>query len=162
MRIGSLVLALLVCASTFGGQPLPVLHGTWTATVGPREVLHGTWMGHALPNRPDVGEGSWTLVNAGRVVLAGTWRAEKTPRRWEGSWTGRTMDGRALAGTWGAYLEEWESKTFRDMLERTLRHEVSGWWQSGRNQGHWWLKGSSSPEPADSHPKQSPSPQKFR
>ncbi|HVA01894.1 MAG TPA: hypothetical protein VMV34_09585 [Terriglobia bacterium] len=162
MRNGKLVLALLVCACALGGQPLPVIHGTWTATVGPREVLRGTWTGHALPGRPNVAEGSWTLVNAGRVVQAGTWRAEKTHRRWEGSWTGRTMDGRSLAGTWGAHLEEWNGKTFQDMLERTLQEEVSGWWQSGRDQGNWWLKGSPSQESTPAHPLEKPSPQKSR
>lgn len=156
MRSAKLVLALMVCVCALGGQPVPVIHGTWTATAGHREVLHGTWTGHALPGRPNVAEGSWTLVNAGQVVQAGTWRAEKTPRRWEGSWTGRTMDGRTLAGTWGAYLEEWHDKTFQDMLERTLQQEVSGWWQSGRNQGNWWLKGSSASQPAPMHSSRSP------
>lgn len=160
MRSGRFILAMLVCAAALGGQPAPSIHGTWTATVGPRQVLHGTWTGHALPGRPNVAEGSWTLVDAGQVVRAGTWRAEKTHRNWEGSWTGRTMDGRSLAGTWGAYLEEWHGKTFQDLLERTLQQQVSGWWESGRAQGYWWLKGSSSGVPAPPHP--SPSPQKSR
>ena len=160
MRSGKLILAMLVWVCALGGQPLPIIHGTWTATVGPREVLHGTWTGHSLPGRPNIAEGSWTLVNAGRVVQAGTWRAAKTHRRWEGSWTGHTMDGRTLAGTWGAYLEEWNGKTFQDMLERTLQQEVSGWWQSGRDQGNWWLKGSASPDPAS--PPSLPTPQKSR
>lgn len=160
MRSGKLILAMLVCLGALGGQPVPIIHGTWMATVGPREVLHGTWTGHSLPGRPNVAEGSWTLVNAGVVVQAGTWRAAKTHRRWEGSWTGHTMDGRTLAGTWGAYLEEWNGKTFQDMLERTLQQEVSGWWQSGRDQGNWWLKGSASPDP--SSPAPSPTPQKSR
>jgi hypothetical protein len=162
VRNGKLALALLVCVCALGGQPIPFVHGTWTATVGPREVLHGAWTGRTLPGRPNVGEGSWTLVNAGQVVLAGTWRAEKTHRRWEGSWTGRTMDGRSLAGTWGAYLQEWNGKTFQDLLERTLQQEVSGWWQSGRDQGHWWLKGSASQESAPPHPLEKPTPQKSR
>lgn len=151
MKSGRLLPALLVCACALGGQPAPLIHGTWSATVGPSNVLHGTWAGHGLPDRPNVAEGSWTLVNAGNVVLAGTWRAEKSQRRWEGSWTGRTIDGRSLAGTWGAYLEAWHGKTFQDLLERTLQQEVSGWWQSGRDQGHWWLKGSPSQAPAPTH-----------
>jgi len=72
------------------------------------------------------------------------------------------MDGRPLAGTWGAYLEEWNGRTFQDMLERTLQQEVSGWWQSGRDQGHWWLKGSASQDLAPARPEQSPSSQKPR
>ena len=162
MKNVRLVIALLVCAGALGAQPVPLIHGTWTATLGPREVLHGTWTGRALSGRPNIGEGSWTLVHAGGVILAGTWRAEKTPRRWEGSWTGHTMDGRSLAGTWGAYLEEWNGKTFQDMLERTLQQEVSGWWQSGHDQGHWWLKGSVSENLAPARPERSPSSQKPR
>jgi hypothetical protein len=162
LRSGRLLAALLVFAGALGGQPIPVVHGTWTATVGPREVLHGTWTGHALPGHPNVAEGSWTLVSAGQVVLAGTWRAEKTHRSWEGSWAGRTMDGRNLAGTWGSYLEPWNGKTFQDLLERTLQEEVSGWWQSGRDQGDWWLKASPSEEATPPPPMEKPSPQKSR
>jgi hypothetical protein len=154
------VLALLVCTGTFGWQSVPVFHGTWEATIGPQEVLHGTWTGRTLPGRPNAGEGSWTIVNAGRVVLAGSWRAEKVPRRWEGSWSGRTMNGGSLGGTWGAYLEEWSGKTFQDMLRRTLQEEVSGWWQSGRDQGYWWLKGSSSQESTPTLPNHARFPKK--
>ncbi len=148
MRNVRLAIALLICVGALGGQPVPLIHGTWTATIGPREVLHGTWTGRALPGRPNVGEGAWTLVSAGSVVMDGTWRAEKTPHRWEGAWAGRTMDGRHLAGTWGAYLETWNGRTFQDLLQRTLQQEVSGWWESGRDQGHWWLKGSAAGETA--------------
>jgi hypothetical protein len=143
-----LVLALCVCAGALGQQPLFVFHGTWKATAGPAQVLHGTWTARTSPGRPNAVEGSWMLVRAGQVVLEGTWTAEKSHRSWEGSWTARTMDGRSLSGTWGAYLENWGGKTFRDLLEKTLSEEVSGWWQSGRAQGNWWLKGSPAAPPA--------------
>ncbi len=146
MRNVRLILALVMCAATLGAQPVPLFHGTWTATLGPKQVLHGTWRGRALPGRPNVGEGTWMLIRAGNVVMGGTWRAEKAPRRWQGTWSGRTMDGRRLRGTWGAYLQEWSGKTFQEMLERTMQHEVAGWWESGRAQGHWWLRGAPSSE----------------
>lgn len=122
-----------------------MLHGTWIATVGKGRVLHGTWTGGTLSHQPNVAEGTWTLSSAGQMVLQGTWRAEKNSRSWEGRWFGRTAMGESLAGSWGADLEHWHGKTLRDMLERTLVGEVSGWWQSGQAQGNWWLKGSRRP-----------------
>lgn len=119
-----------------------MVRGTWTATIGKARVLHGTWTGGALPHRPDVAVGTWTLVDAGQVVLQGTWRAEKSDRGWEGYWSGHTTQGQALAGSWGTSFEHWHGRTLRDMLERMRETEVSGWWQSGRAQGDWWLKAS--------------------
>lgn len=155
MPKSKLAFAFLVCACAVFAQPMAVIHGTWTATIGPRQVLHGTWTGHALSGRPDAAEGTWELVSAGQVVRAGSWRAEKTHRAWEGVWSGRTMDGQSLSGTWGADLDTWSGKTFQDLLERTLQEEVSGWWQSGRDQGYWWLKGSPS---AGAQPQRTPTP----
>ncbi len=122
-----------------------MFHGTWIATIGKGRVLHGSWTGGTLPHHPNIAEGTWTLTSAGQMALQGTWRAEKNSRSWEGRWFGRTAVGESLAGSWGADLEHWRGKTLRDMLERTLVEEVSGWWQSGQAQGNWWLKGSRYP-----------------
>lgn len=138
-----------------------MIRGTWTATLGPSQVLHGTWTAQSSSGQPNAAHGSWTVVRAGNVVLAGTWAAAKTHRSWEGSWTGRTMEGRTFSGTWGAYLENWQGKTFQDLLEKTLTEEVSGWWRSGREQGNWWLRGSPPAQaPSTRHPEQTPEPER--
>lgn len=132
-----------VCA--VAQQPAQVFHGTWIATVGKGKVLHGTWTGGTLPDHPNVGEGAWAITSAGQIVLEWTWHAEKSARTWEGVWSGRTATGESLAGSWGADLEHWSGKTFHDLLERTFVEQVSGWWQSGQAEGHWWLRGTERP-----------------
>lgn len=133
---------LLVLVSAFGQQPAHTIHGTWIATSGHARTLHGTWSGRTLPQRPNVAEGDWTLAGGGQIVIRGNWRVEKSSRGWEGHWTAQTARGESLAGNWGADVEHWHGKSFQDLLELTLQEEVSGWWQVGRQQGNWWLKGS--------------------
>lgn len=129
-----------MCA--LGQEPAQTIDGTWIATAGRGQTLQGTWTGGALPGRPDVAEGTWTLASGGRLVIQGTWRAEKNRQRWDGHWTAQTASGESLAGTWGADVEHWQGKSFQELLELSLREEVSGWWQVGPRQGNWWLKGS--------------------
>ncbi len=140
-----LLIATLASPCALAQEPAQVIRGTWIATVGKGRVLHGTWSGGTLPHQANVAEGTWTLSGAGQMVFRGTWRVEKNSRSWEGRWFGRTATGESLAGSWGADLEHWHGKTLRDMLDRTLVEEVSGWWQSGQAQGNWWLKGSRYP-----------------
>jgi hypothetical protein len=145
ITIRLLFAALLASACALGQQPAQTLHGAWIATAGRGKVFHGTWAGATLPHQQNVAEGTWTLTSAGQMVLEGTWRAEKSSRSWEGRWTGRTVTGQALGGSWGADLEHWHGKTLQQMLELTMVEEVSGWWQSGRAQGNWWLRGPRNP-----------------
>ena len=133
---------VLVLVSAFGQEPAQTIRGTWIVTAGHARTLHGTWSGRNLPQQPNVVEGSWTLADSGRIVIRGTWRAEKSSRGWQGHWTAETSRGESLAGAWGADVEHWHGKSLQDLLVLTLREEVSGWWQIGRQQGNWWLKGS--------------------
>lgn len=133
---------VLVLVSVFGQQPAQSIHGSWIITAGHAHTLHGMWSGHTSPQQSNVAEGSWTLVDGGQIVLRGAWRAEKSSRGWQGHWTAQTTRGQSLAGAWGADVEHWRGKSLQDLLELTLREEVSGWWQIGRQQGNWWLKSS--------------------
>ena len=136
------LIALLAFVCAFAQEPAQTIYGTWIATAGRGQTLHGTWTGSALPQNPNVAEGTWTLASGGEIVIHGTWRAEKARQGWEGHWTAQTARGESLAGSWGTDVEHWQGKTFQDLLELTLREEVSGWWQVGNRQGNWWLKGS--------------------
>lgn len=138
--------ALLAFVCAFAQEPAQTVHGTWIATVGrEQKTLHGTWMGSTLPGHPDAAQGTWTLASGGQIVIHGTWQAQKSRQRWEGHWSAQTARGESLAGSWGADVEHWRGKTFQELLELTLQQEISGWWQVGRRQGNWWLKGSQQP-----------------
>ena len=136
------LIALLAFVCAFAQEPEQTIYGTWIATAAQGQTLHGTWTGSSSPKNPNAAEGTWTLANGGQIVIQGTWRAEKSRLKWEGHWTAQTVRGESLAGSWGTDVEHWQGKTFQELLELTLREEVSGWWQIGNQQGNWWLKGS--------------------
>jgi hypothetical protein len=119
-----------------------VRYGTWTATAGSSQAFRGSWSAEILPRNPNEAQGSWALFsNSGDVVLQGMWSAKKTGSHWQGTWRARTAQGQSFSGVWDADLPESKGETFANMLTRTIEKEVAGTWQSGRNQGNWWLKG---------------------
>ena len=142
MSIAVRITALLTFVCALAQEPAQTLSGTWIVTAGKAQTLHGTWTGGVMPQRPDVAEGTWTLASGGQMVVRGTWQAEKSSQGWQGHWTARTARGESLAGDWGADVEHWRGKSFQELLQLTLKEEVSGWWQIGNQQGNWWLKGS--------------------
>ena len=123
----------------------PVFRGEWVATAGPTRSFRGKWIGQALPGDPNSLHGSWTLTGgAGRAILSGTWSARKTEQGWRGTWSAQDQHGRALSGTWRAD-ESNGLRSLKQLLERTLKTEVSGSWRTRGREGHWWLKGFSPP-----------------
>jgi len=143
MKSWILVLAFFVSSGSFAQQTSTVFSGGWTATAGPTQILRGTWSAQSSPNRPNVARGSWTLLNeSGEILLQGTWSAQKTGQGWEGTWSARPASGQLLAGTWTADAAKLNAKTLSQMLTSTVTKEAAGWWQSGRYQGNWWLKGT--------------------
>jgi hypothetical protein len=142
MKVLSLALVLLVSCA-LAQEPLPVLSGSWTASLGSGQIFRGTWSGQTSRQNRNVVRGSWTLLNeAGEIVLQGTWSAPKTGPGWRGTWTARALKGAALSGTWKADLASFSGRTIQEMLERTAEKEVAGSWQTRGYQGNWWLKGS--------------------
>ena len=149
MRTWSLVAALSLASCAFAQEASPILHGRWTATIGPSQALRGTWIAQALPGRPNAVHGSWTLLgDNGQILLEGKWSAEKAGGAWQGTWTARTRQGRSFSGTWRADIDDLRGKTFEQMLEWTVEKQIAGSWRSGSAQGNWWLKGSP-PQPAN-------------
>jgi hypothetical protein len=127
---------------TYAQEAAPVRYGTWTASVSPSQIFRGSWSAEILPRNPNDAQGSWALFSdSGDVVLQGTWSAKKIGLHWHGTWRARTAQGQSFGGVWDADLPESKGETFGDMLTRTIEKEVAGSWQSGRNQGNWWLKG---------------------
>jgi hypothetical protein len=119
----------------------PVRYGTWTATAG-SSVFRGSWSAETLRHSPNETQGSWTLVNdANDLVLQGTWSAKRTGPHWHGIWRAETAQGQSFRGVWDADLPDAKGETFEGMLARTIEKEVAGFWQSGKYQGNWWLKG---------------------
>ena len=133
---------LLILAHGAASQDAaPVRYGTWTATAG-SSVFRGSWSAETLPHGPNEAQGSWTLVNdANDLVLQGTWSAKRTGPHWHGTWRAETAQGQSFRGVWDADLPDAKGETFADMLARTIGKEVAGFWQSGKYQGNWWLKG---------------------
>jgi hypothetical protein len=135
-----------------------VLQGTWTASSGPKKIFRGAWSATVVEGTPNAAHGSWVLANdANKILMQGTWAAEKSARGWQGTWsarvvpdkapsvkspTGKTPAGKVYSGTWQAAARESPAKALFEMLQQTLKEEISGSWRSGRNEGHWWLKGS--------------------
>jgi hypothetical protein len=142
MKVLTLILALLgFCA--LAQEPLPILHGSWTASLASGETFRGTWSAQTSPQTLNAARGSWTLLNEAReIVLQGTWSAQKTGPGWQGTWTARALKGAALSGTWNADLASFSGRTIQDMLARTAEREVAGSWRTRGYQGNWWLKGS--------------------
>jgi len=72
---------LLLYSWAAAQETLPVLHGRWTATVGPSQVLRGQWYTRFSADSPNDATGSWTLLNQeGQRVMQGTWSARKSAR----------------------------------------------------------------------------------
>ncbi len=143
MKSLSLIVALLLSSCALAQEAPSGLHGSWTATAGPKQIFRGTWTGRTLPGKPNLAQGSWALLSdSGQIILEGTWSALKSSVAWQGTWTARTVQGQSFSGTWKADLADFNGKTFEKMLELTAQKEVAGWWRSGRNQGNWWLKSS--------------------
>jgi len=142
MKVLSLMLVLLgSCA--LAQEPLPVLDGSWTASLGSGQIFRGTWSAQSSRQNLNAARGSWTLLNeAGEIVMEGTWSAQKAGQGWQGTWTSRAHRGAALSGTWNADLASFSGKTIHAMLEQTAEREVAGSWRTRGYQGNWWLKGS--------------------
>ncbi len=136
-------LVLMILARSAASQDAaPVRYGTWTATAGPSQVFRGAWSAETLPHSPNEAQGSWTLVNdANDVIVQGTWAARRTGASWHGTWRAKTAQGQTFRGVWDADLPDAKGDTFAAMLAKTIGKEVAGFWQSGKYQGNWWLKG---------------------
>jgi hypothetical protein len=134
----------------------PVLQGTWTGTSGAKKIYRGAWSATVVEGKPNAAHGSWVLVNdANKIVMQGTWAAEKSARGWQGTWSalvvpdrppakapaGKAPAGKVYSGTWQAATKDSPAKALFEMLQQTLKEEISGSWRSGRNEGNWWLKG---------------------
>jgi hypothetical protein len=147
MKVLSLILILLgSCA--LAQKPLPVLHGSWTASTPSGQIFRGTWAGQISRQNRNAVRGGWTLLNeAGEIILEGTWSAQKMGQGWQGTWTARARKGAPLSGTWNADLASFSGKTIQAMLERTAEKEVAGSWRTRGYRGNWWLKGSPSRGP---------------
>jgi hypothetical protein len=141
MKVLSLILVLLgSCA--LAQEPLPILSGSWTASLASGQIFRGTWSGQTSRQNLNAALGSWTLLNeAGEIILEGTWSARKMGQGWQGTWTSRARKGAPLSGTWNADLPSFSGKTIQAMLERTAEREVAGSWRTRGYQGNWWLKG---------------------
>jgi hypothetical protein len=138
----SLILVLLG-SYAFPQEPLPVLGGSWTASLASGQIFRGTWSAQTSRQNLNEARGSWTLLNeAGEIILDGTWSAQKMRQGWHGSWTTRTRKGAPLSGTWTADLASFGGKSIRAMLERTTERELAGSWRTRGYQGNWWLKSS--------------------
>lgn len=143
MKIWSLIFALILSPYGLAQEAPPVLGGSWAATAGSTQAFHGRWSAETSLRNPNAARGSWNLLNeAGEVLLEGTWSAQKSGQDWEGTWTARPMTGQTFSGTWTADATDLNAKSLAEMLQRAATNEVSGSWQSGRNQGNWRLKGS--------------------
>jgi hypothetical protein len=142
MKVLSLVLILLTSCA-LAQEPLPVLTGSWTASLASGQVYRGAWSAQTSRQNLNEARGSWTLLNeASEIILEGTWSARKMRQGWQGTWTAQAHRGAPLSGTWNADLASFSGKTIQAMLERTAEREVAGWWRTRGYQGNWWLKGS--------------------
>jgi hypothetical protein len=138
-----LLSSALVVAQKAEKSPQRKWSGTWVASAPPASMFRGEWKATLLSgNTHDAARGSWTLLNqANRVVMEGTWSAKKAANAWQGTWSARVKGGAALSGTWTANAPDVSAKTFEDLLSLAIQQQVSGFWQMGRTQGSWWLRG---------------------
>jgi hypothetical protein len=137
------VVSLTVGVTARGQNSTNELTGMWAAGVENGLLMRGTWLAQVSAGAPNSASGSWSLLNdASEIVLTGTWSARKTQKSWEGNWMARVKDGRSLSGTWTAGLGDFKGKTMQEMLALTMQKQIGGEWQSGRQQGNWWLEGS--------------------
>jgi len=116
MKVLSLMLVLLgSCA--LAQEPLPVLDGSWTASLGSGQIFRGTWSAQTSPQNLNAARGSWTVLNeAGEIAMEGTRSAQNVGQGWQGTWTVRAHRGAALSGTWNADLASFSGKTIHAML----------------------------------------------
>jgi len=139
------VVAILFAASAWG-QSTSTIRGGWSATVGPNQILQGTWTADLAPANPNSAQGSWTLLNQSNQIAArGTWSAAKTEKVWSGSWQARVVTaagatGRLFSGSWRTEISDVDVRSLIELLEKTLREQVSGSWTSGRLGGAWSLR----------------------
>jgi len=142
------VLALILSViATPAQSPSTTIRGTWAATSSPNQVLQGTWTADLTPADPNSAQGSWTLLQSNRVAAQGTWAAVKTARVWSGTWSARVVtpdggSGRVLSGSWRATAAGADVHSLGELLQKTLREQVSGNWASGRLSGSWSLRAS--------------------
>lgn len=138
MKLAGLLFLLPALAAAQQSAPL---QGSWTASAGPNEMFNGMWSAEISAQSRNAARGSWTLVNdSGEITLQGTWSARKVGSGWTGTWTARAARGPAMSGSWSADLPASAGKTMQDMLQQATSNEAAGSWQTGRRQGHWWLK----------------------
>ena len=144
-----MVLALILSVIAAPAQsPSATIRGTWAATAGPNQVLQGTWTADLTAAEPNNAQGTWTLLNASnRIAAEGTWAAVKTARVWSGTWSARVAapgggSGRVLSGSWRTTVAGADVQSLRELLQKTLREQVSGRWASGRLSGSWSLRAS--------------------
>jgi hypothetical protein len=144
----SLTLTLLTVIATSAQSRSTTIRGTWAATAGPNQVLQGTWTADLTPANPDSAQGSWTLLRGSNQVAAqGTWAALKTARVWSGTWSARVVPaggaaGRVLSGSWRTPAADADVRSLAELLQKTMREQVSGAWASGRLSGSWSLRAS--------------------
>lgn len=144
----ALALILLTDIATLAQSRAPTIRGTWAATAGPNQVLQGTWTAELTVANPDNAQGSWTLLNRSNQIAAqGTWAAVKTARVWSGTWSARVATpgrgpGRVLSGSWRTQVADADMRSLSELLQKTLREQVSGTWASGRLAGSWSLRAS--------------------
>ena len=139
----SVFVVLAATATTLGAAPHPAIYGLWTATAG-TTVFHGKWSAQALPASPNSLIGSWALLNdSGATAMQGTWSARRSGRGWRGTWEAKAQPaGGTFSGTWQAVPpDDFQGKTFEDLLRATANLQLSGTWSSrGGAAGGWWLK----------------------
>lgn len=117
-------------------------HGIWMATAGPTHSFRGRWWASLLPATHNAANGSWTLLSdTNQILLEGTWSTKKSPQGWQGTWSARVNGGAPFSGTWTSNVSDITAKTFEDLLKATINKQVGGFWQKGRMQGNWWLRG---------------------
>jgi hypothetical protein len=142
MKVLPFILVLLG-SCTLAQEPLPVLGGSWTASLASGQIFRGAWSSQTSRQNLNEARESWTLLNeAGEIVLEGTWSVQKTGPGWQGTWTSQARKGAPVSGTWNADLASFSGKTIQAMLKRTAEREVAGSWRTRGYQGNWWLKGS--------------------
>ena len=139
----SVTCCLGMLVTLWGQSTATTLRGTWAATVvAPSQTLQGTWTAQLDGAEANTASGTWTLLDrSNRTAAQGTWSAIKSASNWSGSWQARIAgNNRLLSGTWRTQPSTSDVKTFRDLLQHTLREQVSGAWVSGALRGAWSLR----------------------
>ena len=146
LAVATAIALMLGLGVTQAQTASPTLRGGWSATVGANQVLQGTWTAQFVPDNPNGAQGSWTLLGRSNQVAAqGTWSAVKTVKSWSGTWQARVVTqrgttGRLLSGSWRTQVSGSEAASLTDLLQKTIREQVSGTFASGRITGAWSLR----------------------